>query len=444
MAISDHNNDTTKRSGVPPDYKRTLIACYAGYFVQAVNVNLLAVIFIPLREQYGLTYAQFGTLVLVNSIAQLSVNMFCSKALDRVGTKPFILPALCGCIAGLVMFVLTPVLMAPSIFVGLLISTMICATGGGLLELCLSPIVDAIPSGAADSSKALSFLHSFYAWGQAAVVLITTALLYFGLPWRIIVLSWIVVPAADIALFARAPIVERATGDRAMPIRRLFRLRIFVLAMVAIACGGASEAIIAQYASAFIDRGLGVSKLVGDILGLCGFAIFLGVGRLIYGLFGDRLRIHYVLLGGSVLALGAYLVIVFAPAGSPALPIIAIALCGFFVSLLWPGTLSIASKGLPNAGASMFALLAASGSLGCSIGPWLSGMATDFTMGRMISGSVSVDGASLAFFAGSYALSTEQFGLRVGLLVGALFPFASLLAHMALKKSAARSGANAS
>ena len=412
------------------NFKLTLVACYVGYFVQAVNVNLLAVIFIPLRDQYGLTYAQFGTLVFLNFITQLLISVLFSKALDRIGTKPFIMPALCCCIAGLILFALTPALFASNVFTGFLISLLLCAVGGGLLELCLSPIVDAIPSDAADSSKALAFLHSFYAWGQAAVVLITTVLLYVGVPWRVIVLLWIIVPAADAALFARAPIAEQATGDNAAPIRSLFRTGVFVIAIITVVFCGATETIIAQYASSFIDKGLGISKIAGDILGLCGFALFLGAGRLIYGLFGDRLNIHKVLIGGSGLALAAYLVIVFSPASAPALPVIAIAFCGLFVSLLWPGTLSIASKGLPNAGASLFALLAAAGSLGCSIGPWLSGVATDLSMQWMPAG--------IAFGAGLYSFGAEQLGLRIGLLIGAFFPLASLITQIVLMKSASQ------
>ncbi|MCL2060352.1 MAG: MFS transporter [Oscillospiraceae bacterium] len=390
--------------------------------MQAVNVNLLAIIFIPLREQFGLTYAQFGTLVFVNFITQLLVSIVFSKVIDKIGMKPFIMPALFVCMGGLVLFALTPLLFAANVYMGFMLSIFIYAGGGGLMELCLSPIVDAIPSDAIDSSKALSFLHSFYAWGQAGVVLVTTGLLYFGLPWRAIVIMWIVVPALDAVMFARAPIAERATGDKAMPIRSLFGMRIFVLALVAIACGGAAETVIAQYASSFLERGLGLSKMTGDILGLCGFAIFLGIGRLLYGILGDRMNIHNVLIGGSVLALAAYFVIVFTPVGTPAPSVAAIALCGLFVSLMWPGTLAIASKGLPLAGVSMFALLAASGSFGCSIGPWVGGVVTDFSM---------------RFLPQGIALSAEQFGLRAGLMAGAVFPLASLVTQFALKKSAA-------
>ena len=286
------------------------------------------------------------------------------------------------------------------------------------MELCLSPIVDAIPSDAADSSKALAFLHSFYAWGQVAVVLFTTLLLYFGVSWRLIVVLWTLIPATAIALFARAPIAERATGDQAMPINKLFRTGVFILALFAIACGGASEIIIAQYASSFLEKALGMVKLTGDILGLCGFAVFLAIGRMLYGLLGDKINIHTALRWGAALLVAAYLIIVFSPAGAPS--VAAIALCGLFVSLMWPGTLAVASKGLPNAGASMFALLAASGCLGCALGPWISGFVTDFSMQRLPSWT---------------ELGAEQFGLRVGLLVGALFPLALFILHSALKKA---------
>ena len=400
------------------EYKITLAACYTGYFVEAITVNLLAVIFIPLREQFGLTYAQFGTFVFVNFIAELLVSILFSKALDRVGTRPFLAPSLCVCIAGFILFALTPTLFPSNIYAGFMVSVFLFATAGGFMELCLSPIVDAIPSDAADSSKALAFLHSFYAWGQVAVVLFTTMLLYFGVSWRLIVILWTLVPATTIVLFARAPIAERATGDQAMAIGKLFRTRIFGLALFAIACGGASEIIIAQYASSFLEKGLGMAKLTGDILGLCGFAVFLAIGRMLYGLLGNKLNIHIALCGGSAMLVAAYLIIVFSPAGAPS--VAAIALCGLFVSLMWPGTLAVASKGLPNAGASMFALLAASGCLGCALGPWISGVVTDFSM-RIPPAWTT--------------LGAEQFGLRAGVLAGALFPLASLVLQAALMKA---------
>ena len=396
-----------------------MIACYVGYFVEAITINLLAVIFIPLRDEFGLTYAQFGTFIFVIFIIELLITIFFSKALDRIGAKPFLIPALFTVIGGLILFALAPALFPGNVYAGFMAAVVLFAFGGGIMELCMSPIVDAIPSDAADSSKALAFLHSFYAWGQVAVVLFTTILLFAGAPWRAIVAAWAIVPVAAAVLFARAPIAKRAAGDKVMAIKKLFRTGIFLLALAAIACGGASEIIIAQYASSFLERGLGLPKMLGDILGLCGFAALLAAGRMLYGILGDKIDIHMVLYGGSALALAAYFVIVFSPAGAPS--VVAIALCGLFVSLLWPGTLSVASKGLPLAGASMLALLSASGNLGCSIGPWVSGVVTDFSMQRQAPWA---------------AFGAEQFGLRAGLLAGALFPLASFIIQLALKRSA--------
>jgi fucose permease len=340
--------------------------------------------------------------------------------------KPFLTPAVGLCAAGLVFFALTPTLLPNHIFAGFLIATIIMAAGGDFLEICLSPIVDAIPSDTADSSKALSLLHSFYAWGQVAVVLFTSLLLFFGVSWRVITLLWVVVPVADALLFAGAPIAERATGDVAPPIRKFAFTGIFVVAFVAIACGGASEQVVAQYASSFLEKGLGMSKLLGDILGLCGFAVFLGIGRMLYGLFGDKINMHAALIGGSALAFAAYITIVFAPGGWPS--VAAIALCGLFVSLLWPGTLAVAAKGLPLAGASMFALLSGAGSLGCAIGPWVDGVVTDLIINRL------PDWGAAANAAAGAGLNAEQFGLRAGLLAGAAFPLASFVAQYVLKR----------
>ena len=382
-------------------------------------------------------------------MTQLLVSVAFSKSLDRFGVRPHIIPALCVFSGGLAFFALAPDLFPSDIFAGLALAIIVYAGGGRLLELCLSPIVDAIPSDAADSSKALSALHSYYAWGQAAVVLLTTALLHFGVSWRAVALCWIAVPAADAVLFARAPIAERAAAGAATPVRELLRLKVFIIALAAIMSGGAAESVIAQYASSFLEKGLGFAKITGDILGLCGFAVFLGAGRLLYGLFGDRINISSALMAGSALAFAAYIVIVFSPAGAPS--VAAIALCGLFVSLMWPGALAIASKALPMAGASMFALLAAAGSLGCSLGPWIGGIVTDLSMKLLPQGAGMDAGQSGIMGIGLFKpmsigllrllgagqsglMSAEQFGLRAGLLACAVFPLASFVTQLLLKR----------
>ncbi|MDR1060971.1 MAG: MFS transporter [Clostridiales bacterium] len=400
-----------------PNYKITLAACYMSYVVQAAVANILPVIFIPLRESYGLTYTQFGTLVLANFAAQIAADVLLSRAVDKYGTRPFVTSAQYLCVAGFALFALAPVVAPGHVFAGFLVATVVFASSGGLLELCLSPIVDAIPSDAEDSSKALSMLHSFYAWGQVGVILLTTLMLFAGAPWQAAFAAWAAVPLASAYLFGRAPIVEKSAAGGTLRIRGLLRARLFWASMLAIAFGGAAEVIVAQYASSFMQKGLGLPKIAGDALGLCGFAAFLGAGRAAYGFLGEKLNLHKVLVGGSLLAFAAYIAMVFSPAKW--LSVAAVALCGLCVSLLWPGTLAIASKGMPLAGASMFALLAAAGDIGAAAGPWAVGAATDFSMGLAMSGG---------------ALSAEQLGLRAGLLLGAAFPLASLAAQIWLKR----------
>ncbi|MDR1440638.1 MAG: MFS transporter [Clostridiales bacterium] len=400
-----------------------------GYVVQAAVANILPVIFIPLRESYGLTYTQFGALVFANFASQIAADLLLSRAVDKYGTRPFVTSAQYLCVAGFALFALAPLMAPGRVFAAFLAATVVYASSGGLLELCLSPIVDAIPSGAEDSSRALSMLHSFYAWGQVGVVLLTTLMLHAGLPWQAAMLAWVAVPLANAQLFRRAPIADKAAGGGTLKIRELFRSRLFWAAVLAIAFGGAAEVIVAQYASSFMQRGLGLPKIAGDALGLCGFAAFLGLGRAVYGALGERLDLHKALAVGSLMAFAAYIAMVFSPLR--ALSVAAIALCGLCVSLLWPGTLAIASKKMPLAGASMFALLAGAGDIGAAGGPWAVGAATDLAMALTQPGG---------------ALSAEQLGLRAGLLLGAAFPLASLAAQIWLKRVAAagRAGAGSS
>jgi fucose permease len=400
--------------------KATLGACYVGYIVQAVVVNLVPVIFIPLREQFSLSYIEFGTLVLVNFIAQVLIDITLSHAVDKYGTRRFVVTAHFLCTLGLIGFALAPVLFPNRVFVGLLVGSVLFASSGGLLELCLSPIVDAIEPG--DSSKMLSLLHSFYAWGQVGVILLTTILLFLGVSWVAITLLWAVIPCINGFLFLRVKIIDKAQEGNTLKIRELFKSGTFIRAALAILFGGAAEVILAQYASSFLEKGLGLPKVMGDTLGLCGFAVFLGIGRTIYGLMGEKLNLRKVLIYGSLLAFGSYLVIVFSP--SKIFSVVAIALCGLFVSLLWPGTLAIASKQLPLAGASMFALLAGAGDIGGAVGPWIVGVATEYSMKWQ--GQIST-------------LSPEEFGLRAGVLLGAIFPIASFIAQIRLTRHAKKS-----
>lgn len=282
---------------------------------------------------------------------------------------------------------------------------MIFSGAGGLLELLLSPIVDALPG--EEKTRAMALLHSMYCWGQAGVVLVTTAALALGAPWQAIVLGWMLLPAADLALFWRAPLNHKSP-EETLPIRGLARQRVFWLALGAIICGAAAEVTMAQYASSFLDLGLGIPKLFGDVAGMCGFALLMGIGRTLLGLWGDRWDLPRVLGASALLAAGCYLT----AAALPAVAVVACAATGLFVAGLWPGTLVVASRKMPLAGASMFALLSAGGDLGASLGGWLTGLGAD----------------------GLLALgASQQTALRVALGAAALFPLAAWLFYRRLR-----------
>ena len=406
-----------------PNYHKTVMACYRANIAQAAVVNLTPVLFIPIKDQLGLTYQHLGLLVLINFITQVACDIIFSKSVDRYGFRPFVVTANILCGVGFLLFAFAPWLFPRYVFAGLIAGTILFSASGGLFELLLSPIIDAIPTD--EKGKAMAVLHSFYAWGQVAVVLLTTACLYlFGrTSWPFIVMAWSLLPFLNTISFAKVPLDKKhEDGAAIMGIRRLLKSPIFIIAFIAILFGGASEVTMAQWGSSFLERGIALPKLAGDILGMCGFALMLGIGRLVYGILGSKLNLHRVMIWGAAGAAVCYLVAVFS--AIPALSVAACALCGICVSLLWPGTLVLASAKLPMAGASMFALLAAGGDMGASIGPWVTGFVTD-TAQRLHAGSM---------FGLFSHLPIEQLALRIGLLAGLVMPVGALITHVVLRK----------
>ncbi len=397
-------------------YKPTVTACYVGNFTQAIVINLTAILYIPLRELYGVTYSQFGLLVLINFFTQVIVDILCSKPVDKYGFKPFVVTAHILCVFGFICFATAPLLFKGSVFTGFVIATVIFSASGGLLELLLSPIVDAIPT--KEKDKAMAMLHSFYAWGQVTVVLVTTVLLFLRVQWYIIVLLWAIVPLINTYLFSKAPIASKLHESQIMKIKSLIVNPIFITAFFAMIFAAASELVMSQWSSSFMEKGLALPKLAGDLLGMCGFALMLGIGRLIYGIIGSKLDLNKLLVYGSLVTVGCYITVAISP--FPWLSVLACVVTGICVSLLWPGTLVITSAKLPLAGASMFALLAAGGDIGASVGPWLTGVITDFSIPR---------------FDSSLIFTPEQLGLRTGIACATIFPLMSFVCQYILKRS---------
>ncbi len=396
------------------DYRSTARACYIANLTQAVVISLSALLFIPLKAQFGFSYSQFGFLVLCNFATQVGTDIIFSPLADRYGFRPFIVGAHIATAAGFVLFAAVPLLFTQDPYLGFLLATILFSAGGGLFELLLSPIVDALPN--EEKSKAMAILHSFYAWGQAAFVAASTCMLFIGLPWQAIVLLWALIPLANGIFFLVVPLAHKKDSGVLMPMREWLRSPVFVLCFLAILFGGASEVTMAQWASAFLERGLGFPKIAGDLFGLCLFAIFLGLGRVLFSRKGLEEKLGDFLLWGSFGAIWLYVIAAFFPL--PWVSLLACALTGFSVSLLWPGTLSLASKALPRAGAALFALLAAGGDIGAAAGPWLTGVLSDAFM-------------PLAPPGGRW--NAESFGLRSALCTAVLLPVVSFLIQLRLK-----------
>ena len=353
-------------------YNRTMYVCFASYIVQAIVNNFAPLLFLTFHETYGIPLSKITLLVTFNFLLQLGVDAASVKFLDRIGYRAAAVLANAFCGVGLALLTVLPGAMANP-FAGLMIAVATFALGGGLLEVVISPIVEACPSD--NKERAMSMLHSFYCWGHVGVVLISTLFFaVFGLGnWRALALCWAALPIVVAILFLGVPVASLlGEGDRGMSLRELAGAKIFWLMMLAMVCSGASEQAVSQWASVLAEKGLGVSKAVGDLAGPMFFAVCMGMARLVYGKYGDRIPLKKFMLASCVLCVFAYLMIGLVP--SPALGLIGCGLCGLSVGIFWPGTLSLASASLRRGGSALFCLLALAGDLGCSTGPTVAGM----------------------------------------------------------------------
>ena len=356
------------------NYKTTLHACYLGYITQALVVNLLPILFVIFRDKFGLSYTMLGSLVMVNFITQLITDVFAIKFVDKIGRRATAVLAHAFAAVGMILLAVLPVAL-PQPYVGLIVSSIVFAIGGGLIEVIVSPIVESLPSEAKASS--MSLLHSFYSWGQVLIVLLSTvALLFIGHDlWFVLPLVWAALPIVTLFKFAKAPLVPVEDKSKRTPIKTLVTSKFFLLALLLMVCSGASEQAMAQWASLFAERGLGISKTLGDLLGPCLFAVMMGLMRTLYGVKGQKINMRKTLLVSSVLCMLSFVIAAIVPI--PAVSILGCALCGLSVALMWPGMLSLTAAGYPSGGTAMFAILALGGDLGCSAGPWLTGVVAD-------------------------------------------------------------------
>lgn len=396
------------------DTRRRVRLCHIAMFVVALVVNLAPPLFIPLRTAFGLDFEQLGRLALINFITQLGCIVVVGPLVDRLGARPFaVLGNLLAC-AGLWIFASVDHLLPAAPYTGLVLGTMVFSLGGGMLELVLSPIINAVPSDrkAAD----MSLLHAFYAIGQIMTVLLTSLALWFHAPWRVVVMCWSLLPLATAAgfLWVRIPpLVAEAQRQR---VRTLVLRPLYLAIMAGMFLAGATELAVSQWVSAYAEKGLGLPKLVGDLGGCCLFGAMLGAGRVWMGLRTSLTSLERVLPVSCGIAIAAYVVAGVAP--WPWLALAASATAGLGVSLLWPGMLSLAARHFPRGGASMFAMLSAAGALGCALAPWLVGLVADGVR-------TSAATPRLLERIGLH-IGPEPFGLRVALLAAVIAPVAML------------------
>ena len=367
-------------------YKATFRAACTGYVVQAIVNNLAPLLFIAFQDCLGLNRLQITTIITANFLLQLLVDLVCVRMIDRIGYRAAAVLAMVTASAGLVCMGVLP-FATPDPYVGLMITVFLSALGGGLLEVIISPIVEALPGESKSGSMAL--LHASYCWGCVLVILLSTGyFVLFGVEnWRWLPLFWAAVPAVNLVFFALVPMRTLLAEDEIRtPLRALLKNGLFWVIFALMVCAGASEQGMSQWASLFAETGLNVSKTVGDLLSPCLFAILMGAGRTFFG--KDRGIPLPVAIGGSaVLCIVSYLAAVFSP--WPFVSLLACGVCGLSVAIFWPGTFSLAAETFPRGGTAMFAILALGGDLGCSFGPSVVGWVSDAAGGALKTGMLA-------------------------------------------------------
>lgn len=356
------------------NYTPTKIASYAGLFVQAIVNNFLPILFIALQDVYKIGYEKLGRLIMFNFITQLVTDMLTPKIVGILGYRKCAIMCQGFAALGLTMLSFMPRIM-PDPYVGIVISVMVYAFASGLMEVILSPMVEMLPT--KNKSGNMAVLHSFYCWGQAVTTLVTTLLvsLLGYVNWMYIPILWAIVPFINMFSFIKVPIIEPEPERKSDSLKTLLSSPLFRCFTVMMVCAGASEIAMAEWASMFAQQALGVSKVVGDLAGPCAFAIFMGTGRILYARFSAKLSFRKTVIVLSALCAACYLTT--ALTGIPILALVSCAVCGFTVSVMWPGTYSAGAKAFPRGDAVMFSVFAMCGDLGCCLGPWILGIIAD-------------------------------------------------------------------
>lgn len=364
-------------------YEHTIYASYIGYITQAIVNNFVPLLFLTFATDYQLSLDRITLLTTANFLVQLAVDLLSAKVIDHIGYRVSIIFAHFCAGAGLVGLAVFPALFGNA-YAGIMAAVVLYAIGGGIIEVLISPIVEACPT--RKKEAAMSLLHSFYCWGHLAVVLLSTLFFHVcGIEnWRVLACIWAIVPFLNILYFALVPIYPIVSEHEKLPFGTLLRQKAFWLIVVLMICAGASEQAMSQWASAFAESALSVSKTVGDLAGPCAFALCMGTARALYGKYSDYIPLKKMMMGSAVLCIICYLIAVFAK--NPVFGLIGCALCGFSVGIFWPGTFSIAASAIPGGGTAMYALMALAGDLGCSSGPTVVGMVANASGDNLKSG----------------------------------------------------------
>ncbi len=394
----------------PFTYQHTIYACFVGYIVQAVVNSFVPLLFVTFQNTYQIPLEQITILITINFGIQLVIDLLSAGFVDRIGYRTSVLLAHTFAAVGLALLTILPEII-PGHFLGILISVCIYAIGGGLLEVLISPIIEACPTD--NKEAAMSLLHSFYCWGVTGVVLISTIFFaLFGIQnWKILTLIWVLIPICNGIFFSRVPIYSlQEEGETGMSIPELCREKVFWILMLMMMCAGASEQSVSQWASTFAEEGLGITKTLGDLVGPMSFSILMGLSRLLYGKCGDKIDLDRFMRGSTILCILSYLIITLFP--NPMIELAGCGICGFSVGIMWPGTFSKSSAALRRGGTVLFALLALAGDLGCSGGPTLVGFVSSAVGGN----------------------------LRIGILAGIVFPVLLLTSLLLTGKSTSSKG----
>ena len=367
-----------------------------GFITQAIAANFAPLLFLKFHSDYHISLGNIALISTFFFFTQLLVDLFCAKFVDHIGYRVCIVTSEIFSALGLLGLAFLPDFL-PDPFIGIICSVIVYAIGSGLIEVLCSPIIEACPF--ENKEATMSLLHSFYCWGTAATILISSLFFFlFGMnSWKWLAVMWALIPAINIYNFATCPIEHLVNDGNGMGVRQLFRTPVVWLAICLMICSGASELAMAQWASAYAEAALGLSKTFGDLIGPCMFAITMGISRLIFGKYGEKMDLMKFMTGSGILCVICYLLTTLS--SNPVIGLAGCIVCGFSVGIMWPGTISITSKRVPAGGTAMFALLAMAGDLGGSIGPGIVG----------------------------YVTQNSDNNIRVGMGIGLIFPLVLLI-----------------